>query len=32
MTGYLIVSANMYQEKNITVNGVDQQKPKKFEN
>ena len=32
MTGYLIVSANMYQNKNFTVNGLEQQKPKKFEN
>ena len=32
LTGYLIVSANTYQKKNITINGVEQQKPKKFEN
>ena len=32
LTGYLFVSANMYQNKNITVNGVEQQITKKFEN
>ena len=31
LTGYLFVSANMYQNKNITVNGVQQQKRKNFE-
>ena len=32
MTGFLIVSTNIYQNKNNTVNGVEQQKPNNFKN